>query len=67
MRMAEVQGVTDGARDNGLADVFPASLAALLQQWADDAMKLKLQAESKERMARAEKNAQVFESFLKKL
>jgi hypothetical protein len=28
---------------------------------------LKLQAESKERMARAEKNAQVFESFLKKL
>jgi len=30
-------------------------------------MGLKLQAESKERMARAEKNAQVFESFLKKL
>jgi len=28
---------------------------------------LKLQAESKERMARADKNAQVFESFLKKL
>ena len=28
---------------------------------------LKLQADSKERMARAEKNAQVFESFLKKL
>jgi len=28
---------------------------------------LKLQAESKERMARAEKNAQVFKSFLKKL
>ena len=28
---------------------------------------LKLQVESKERMARAEKNAQVFESFLKKL
>ena len=28
---------------------------------------LKLQAESKERIARAEKNAQVFESFLKKL
>tara|TARA_B100000287_G_scaffold96215_1_gene88376 strand:- start:15 stop:659 length:645 start_codon:yes stop_codon:yes gene_type:complete len=28
---------------------------------------LKLQAESKERMARAEKNAKVFESFLKKL
>ena len=28
---------------------------------------LKLQAESKERMARAEKNARVFESFLKKL
>ena len=28
---------------------------------------LKLQAENKERMARAEKNAQVFESFLKKL
>jgi hypothetical protein len=29
--------------------------------------KLKLQVESKERMARAEKNAKVFESFLKKL
>ena len=29
--------------------------------------RLKLQAESKERIARAEKNAQVFESFLKKL
>jgi hypothetical protein len=28
---------------------------------------LKLQAESKERIARAEKNAKVFESFLKKL
>ena len=28
---------------------------------------LKLQVESKERMARADKNAQVFESFLKKL
>jgi hypothetical protein len=28
---------------------------------------LKLQVESKERMARANKNAQVFESFLKKL
>ncbi len=29
--------------------------------------RLKEQAESKERMARAEKNAQVFESFLKSL
>ena len=29
--------------------------------------KLKLQVESKERMARANKNAKVFESFLKKL
>ena len=32
-----------------------------------DIDRLKLQAESKERMARAEKNAQVFESFLKSL
>jgi len=54
---AFVEGIMEGKEwiwDNGI----------LKEQEVNE---LKLQAESKERMARAEKNAQVFESFLKKL
>ena len=54
---AFVEGIMEGKEwvwDNGI----------LKEQEINE---LKLQAESKERMARAEKNARVFESFLKKL
>jgi len=54
---AFVEGIMEGKEwvwDNGI----------LKEQEVNE---LKLQAESKERMTRAEKNAQVFESFLKKL
>jgi len=54
---AFVEGIMEGKEwvwDNGI----------LKEQEINE---LRLQAESKERMARAEKNAQVFESFLKKL
>ena len=54
---AFVEGIMEGKEwvwDNGI----------LKEQEVNE---LKLQAESKERMARAEKNAQVFESFLKSL